>query len=158
MKKVAKISTLICTLALVLVVMFALSACGAGTTYKYSSVSIDMGGYGSNDSLTSVYDTMMKDSTITVSDKEILWTISDAKNTMTVTKDGDKYVLGGEYTEQMKTAFSSMGGAGTVSNYEMYGKDTEGGFDIVMSMTVTISVPGTSPISNSTNITFHFVK
>ncbi len=164
-KRIAKISALVCIMALVLTVIFAMTACGeSGTKYTYSDTNVemtgDLGGEGGNDNLKTMYDAMYKNSSITVSESKIVWKISDVESTMTVKKDGDKYVLSGEYVDQMKTALSAgvggISGAGLSVSFDMYGMETENGFDIVMKTSSTSSVAGS--FSMSTVLTISFIK
>ena len=154
-KRIAKISALVCIMALVLTVIFAMTACGeSGTKYTYSDTNVemtgDLGGEGGNDNLKTMYDAMYK----------IVWKISDVESTMTVKKDGDKYVLSGEYVDQMKTALSAgvggISGAGLSVSFDMYGMETENGFDIVMKTSSTSS--GAGSFSMSTVLTISFIK
>lgn len=157
MKKTAKLFALICTLALVITVMFALSACGGNgevKTYKFSKAESATSGNHSSTDMSSLYDVMYKDSTITVSDKEVAWSVKDTLNIMSVTRDGDKYLLSGDYVEEMKKLFSSMGNL----TYEVYGVETEEGFDIIMQMTMTMTIPNTEPVITVMNEKFIFVK
>ena len=152
-KRIAKISALVCIMALVLTVIFAMTACGeSGTKYTYSDTNVD--------NLKTMYDAMYKNSSITVSESKIVWKISDVESTMTVKKDGDKYVLSGEYVDQMKTALSAgvggISGAGLSVSFDMYGMETENGFDIVMKTSSTSSVAGS--FSMSTVLTISFIK
>lgn len=135
MKKSTKIITIFVMLALVLAVTFALASCGEDKTYTYSGAESD------SDYLVSVstlYDSMYKGSKITVNDKRIIWKIADAKETLSVKRDGEKYLLGGEYLKQMN---ESLGGLET----EMYGIETKDGFDLIIS-------------SLGLKITLHFSK
>ncbi|MDE6505359.1 MAG: hypothetical protein K2L42_05765 [Clostridia bacterium] len=156
-KQIAKISTLLCMLALVLAVILSLCACESGVTYTYSKANVEMGaGIGGTGSMSAVYDAMYKDSTITVTDSKIVWKISDMESVMSVSKEGEKYMLSGEYVEQMKKTLSQ--GFANVSSYEFYGIETENGFDIVMSMTATVGIPGATSSSFNINYSFSFVK
>ena len=165
-KKAVKISVLICALALVFTVMFALSACGEkGTEYKYSATKVELigdlggdeGGIGGN--LNTVYETMYKNSSIVVSDSKVVWKFSDTESVLSVKKDGNKYVLSGEYAEQMKKVLSSglSVGADVQVSFDMYGNEIENGFEIVMSVTYTISVSGSNQ-TYGTKITVNFEK
>lgn len=163
-KRIAKLSALICIIALVLTAMLALAACGnAGTNYNYSGTNAEIinGNTSSPDaSMKTLYDTMYKDSTITVSDSKIVWKISDVESAMTVKKDGDKYILSGEYVEQMKTALSagfSAGGVGVSVSFDMYGIETETGFDIIMNASASVNV-GSIITKTGTKLTISFAK
>ncbi|MDE6273532.1 MAG: hypothetical protein K2L87_00600 [Clostridiales bacterium] len=160
-KRIAKIVTLFCTLALAMVCVLALVACG-GTTYTYSKTDVKMTGdnmgVDMSGTMNTMYDNMFKGSTLDVSDSEIVWTVSDQKSSMEVKKDGDKYVLSGDYVDQMKQALSaSMGGTGVSVDFDMYGTETDAGFDIVMATTSTSSIGSTSYTVGMT-ITVSFVK
>ena len=150
-KKLAKLITLFCTCALALTVALSVAACaGAGKTYRYQGCSFKSDpDVGMGDSMTAVYDTMYKDSTITVTDSEIVWKMQDQESKMTVQKDGDKYKLSGEAVDQVLSGFS---GLGIDSTAEMYGQTTDAGFDLVI--TVTVSMSG---VTVTETVTLNFV-
>ncbi len=134
----------------------ALAACGesAGTkyTFKETKVTTDLQSGSTASAITSLetmYNTTYKDSTLEVKDGKIVWKIGDMENAMTYTKDGDKYVLAGEYMEQLSSAFSSFGGVGSIS---YYGQKTEDGFAIVMEETFT-----DNPVMSNVTFTFNFI-
>ena len=102
---------------------------------------------------------MYKNSSIVVSDSKVVWKFSDTESVLSVKKDGTKYVLSGEYAEQMKKALSSglSIGADVQVSFDMYGNEIENGFEIVMSVTSTISVSGSNQ-TYGTKITVNFEK
>lgn len=108
-----------------------LVACGSGTKYNYTETTVEGDSSVTSifSSMTSMYDTLYKDSYIEVGSKEIKWTIQGEKSSMTYEKDGDKYVLGGDFTKQLKEGMSSFGADIEIS---LYGLEVEDGFQIVM--------------------------
>lgn len=91
-------------------------------------------------SLSAIY----KDSYLSVSDTKIVWTMKEQSGEMTYSKDGDKYVLAGDFaktfSDSLKGALGSIGGNVNAS-FEMYGIETETGFEIVTRQVVnTISI------------------
>lgn len=163
-KRIAKIVTLICTLTLAMVCVLALVACG-GTTYTYSGTDVkmtgdNMGGMDMSGTMSTMYDNLFKGSTITVSDSKVVWKLSDQESSMEVKKDGDKYVLSGDYVDQLEQGISAgLSGSGVAVTYdfEMYGTETDAGFDIVIATSSTSSITGTS-ITVGATITVSFVK
>lgn len=154
-KSISKIYAVLCVpilaLALICVCMFA--ACTdaeGGEKYTYSDVTVDLGsyGYGADDTIKNMYNNLYQDSYILVSDSKIEWVMEDTTGVMSVTKDGDKYILGGDYVDKLS---ESMGSLGTGVTYEMYGVKSGSGFNIVMTINLTAE-------SITETITFKFVK
>ena len=171
-KRTAKLVALICTMALALTCIFALVACGGdggkstgkGTKYTFTETNVEMtmNGEAMDSSSTAgtknMYDTMYKDSTITVSDSKIVWKMSDQESTMSVKKDGEKYKLSGDYVENIKKGLSAMNtpGADVTYDFDMYGLKTEGGFQIVIATSTTTAAAQGQTYTSSTTITLNF--
>ncbi len=157
MKRMIKIFSALFAAA---VLCFSLVACGgSGVKYNYKETKITVEGdmddflgdggaaSGAMDSfyksVEPVYDAMYKDSTLEVKDGEIVWSVNGQKSISEFTKDGDKYIIGGELYETlskaMTSAQSSFGvpGASVPVQYDlfMYGQETEDGFILVMEET-----------------------
>lgn len=135
MKKTTKIAVIVCTLALVLTVTFALAACGGPVTYNYSKTTCDAPVVGSM--LAAIFDPMFKGSSITVSDSELVLKAGNEETTMTVKKDGSKYILSGDFADEMRSALSEFGGSETA--IDLYGTKSSDGFDIVMEFSISNS-------------------
>lgn len=162
--KIFKISTLILTLSLTLVAVFALTACnGNDATYTYSKVEMSAEGDAAsemqvmldviNPRLQASYNTLYKDSTITVNNKKLVWKIADETSIMQVKKSGEKYNLSGEATDKIIEAFTTLLGSGSGMTCKMHGIETEEGFNIIM----TFTMPEAGD-NNSFLITLFFVK
>ncbi len=157
MKKVSKVIVTVCALALVMACAVMLVGCGdkdKGTEYTYSKAEITGDNADEMSNVTTMYDALYKDSKLVVGSKNIKWTIADNEGTMTYTKDGDKYVLGGDYAKQITDSLKGMAGAGATVEIELYGLETEGGFNIVIDEKV--SMPETDDMH--VKMTLQFTK
>ena len=143
MKKLfTKLLILICAVALSATCAFALVACDSGEKFTYSGTDVkitesfddifDDDTYANM--LKTTYNNMYKGSTITVSDTKLTWTIQDNASVLTVKRDGDKYILAGDFVNQFNQNLA--GGSGIDQLW--YGIKTDAGFNIVMEMTGTI--------------------
>ncbi len=72
-----------------------------------------------------VVNNIYKDSYIEFGDGKIVWSIRDATQKMTYTKEGDRYMIGGEYFEMIKQQFPGD------DNFFMYAEEAEDGLHIV---------------------------
>ena len=118
----------------------ALVACGesAGKKYNFKETKATTdatSGASAFAAVETMYNTSYAGSTIEVKEGKIVWKIGNDKNTMTYTKDGDTYVLEGDFTKQLSQGLSSMG-AGQ-SSVAFYGQETEEGFAILIVQTFT---------------------
>lgn len=141
-KKVLKTVVIACALAMSLLCAALLTGCGdKAEKYTYSDVAVESNvpeAASGMESFKTMYNTMYKDSTLEVG-KKIVWNMpgQNSKGEMTYKKDGDKYVLGGDFVETLKSAFSGMGVSGVNVEAELYGIKTDAGFEIVIAEKVS---------------------
>ncbi len=137
MKKLIKYFGVMLTAAFMCLALF---ACGGnGTKYNYKEAKVEGNSNMSSiatmyDAIYKMYDAIYKGSYIEVGDSSIKWTMSDQEQKMTYKKDGDKYSLGGKYTELLKDTLAGMG-AGNME-IAVWGAETEEGFKIVIENTI----------------------
>ncbi len=131
MKKLIKYFVVMITAALLSLTLF---ACGSNVKYNFKETTIEGEGEmaSSMSFMKTTYDTLYKDSTIEVGDGDIVWKMKDAEQKLTYEKDGDKYILAGEYTDTLKNSLSSIGGGEVSIEMAMWGAETDDGFKIVM--------------------------
>ncbi len=121
----------------------AMAACGdKGETYNFKEMKIEMAEGESNmmDAMAGSMSNLFKDSTLKVTDKKLKWDIKNVgSQTLKATKEGDKYVLSGDYTKQieemMTKAYTSMG-INVDVKASWHGIKTEEGYEIVFEMTL----------------------
>ena len=114
------------------VLCLALAACGesAGTKYTFKEAKMQLADPSMEHAQETVEETegavnnIYANSFITVGGGKITWTIKDASQKMTYTKDGDKYLIGGEYFEMVKQQFPG-------AEISIYAEEDEEGFHIV---------------------------
>ena len=153
------------------ILCLALAACGGGessgdnagpsgsegTKYNFVNTSATTDATGSLEStltsLAQMYDNTYKDSVLEVKENSIVWTIGDQEGKMTYTKDGDTYLLAGEYTEQVSQALSSSSivGSGQSIDFSFTGEETKDGFKIHMKEEFT-----GNPVITYVTYTFNF--
>ena len=158
MKKMFKYFAAVLTAALL---CLALVGCGSGTKYTFTDAkaTTDASGGMLSQTITiteTAYNAAYANSTIEVKDSEIVWTFGeDQSGTMSYTKDGDRYVLSGDFTKTLSQSLSSsMAGLGGVApTIAFYGQETESGFEIVIDETFT-----GVPVMSYFRITFNFAK
>ena len=146
MKHFRKLAVLATVAVLALTV---LCSCGKAKTYNFDSVSvenaadseIDMSGM-----IKSVFEPLYKNSTLEIKSDTATILIDDQRNEMKMKKDGDKYVLSGDYSTRMEEMF---GGADSGVKIQMYLLKTDKGYDYVLEETIM----GVSVI-----VKLHYVK
>lgn len=128
-------------LSLMLLALLGFTACDETTDaarYNFSEIKAESSDGMSSEmlnlmvpSLSAIY----KDSYLSVSDKKIVMTMKEQSGEMTYSKEGDKYVLAGDFaktfSDSLKGALGSIGGGNVNASFEMYGIETETGFEIV---------------------------
>ena len=94
----------------------------------------------------SVFEPLYKNSTLEIKSDTATIIIDDQRNEMKMKKDGDKYVLSGDYSTRMEEMF---GGADSGVKIQMYLLKTDKGYDYVLEETIM----GVSVI-----VKLHYVK
>lgn len=151
------------------------AACEKPTRYDFVETKVDdntsqdeddpFGGILDMDGMFAGMSAMYKDSYLEITDKKIKWVLSSDKSTdgtMTYTKDGDKYLLAGDYIQSLKSSMESMydgigGGYINVTDMKIdyYGKETESGFEIVLEESFDIAVVGST--AQHVSMTFRYI-
>lgn len=156
-KSLRRFLALTLVLAIGIVCVAALTACGGSEKYTFSETKIDTSSQeigSSMSGLVTTYNTLYKDTSLEVTDGKIVWTLKgDDKGEMSYTKDGDKMILSGEFTDAMKEAFKNVS-FGMSVEVSAYGIKTTDGFELVVEE--TISAPQVDTIT--VKIRFLFVK
>lgn len=140
----------------------AMAACGdeKGEAYKFKATTIETTEGNEStmtDALSATMTQMFQDSAIKVTDKKIKWDIKDVgSQTLNCTKEGDKYILSGDYCKQVEdlltSSYKAMG-VEVSAHAEWSGVKTEEGYEILFVMTVDgfsvsgIQVPGFTTIA-----------
>ena len=143
------------------------AACGGGekgTTYKYVSMQETITPEDdilAGMDLTSMYENLYKDSTMTLTSKNIKWKMGKETAKMTYTKEGDKYILMGDYVKTLKDTmqqvYAAFGGQASV-DMEIYATVTDTQLIYVMDETVTITIPSSAPVTIQSKLEAIFEK
>lgn len=156
-KSLRRFLALTLVLAIGIVCVAALTACGGSEKYTYSEAKVESSMPEMNESMSTIipqYNTLYKDSTMEVTDSKIVWTLkSGDKGEMSYTKEGDKLVLAGDYYDEIKEAFESLS-VGMNVEVSIYGIKTTEGFELVISETIS----GVSTTAITADIRLLFVK
>lgn len=149
MKHFRKLTVLATVAVLALTV---LCSCGKAKTYKYSDLSVESSSDGVDAMMKPMLESMYKDSTLEIKSDTATLIIDDVKNEMSMKKDGDKYMLSGDYSDRYKEMFGNSG-TGMEAEYKMYLLETEKGYDYIIEETIKIM-----KIDSTTIIKIHYVK
>ena len=161
MKRAIKYFAAVLAAAVMCIALVACGGSGTGTKYTFKETKVTTDALESMASvytaLESTYNTTYAGSVLEVKEGEIVWTFVQPKQegTMTYTKDGDKYVLGGDFAktlgEGLTSAMASVGSMGEIE-IEYYGQNTEDGFAIILKENFT-----GNPVFTYLTYTFNFV-
>lgn len=159
MKKTNKIFRILSVLLLVITSFAVLVGCGKPETYVFSVSEFKSDVIDMPLQATIVINNAFKGATLSVGKKKVTLTLGDSENTMSYTKEGEKYILAGEYVdraeEMLKYDLGVEDVEGLEVEYTMYGIKTESGFDIVSALKIG-SAYETDDIEIS--VTYKFVK
>lgn len=169
MKKAIKY--LVAALAAALLCL-AFVACGGdkGTIYNFKESKCTATGCyaapeisGTLSNLEQMYNTTYAGSAIEVKEDKIIWKIGGNACAMTYTMDGDKYMLEGDYIEQLNQGLVSLGTESWAqADAAYYGQKTDDGFAIVLVEKVAVGTTEdasggiTTTVSGTLTFTFYF--